>query len=140
MENADASDRRFAFWLRCAAALGAGAVLAVSGCFRPDGLPETVLCGFRRLTGLPCPGCGLTRSFCAISHGEFARAFEFNPFGYVFYALALCLIAWPVVAHFRPGFGERLLHSRAATVVPLVFVVLMMVYGTARIILQASHG
>lgn len=40
-----------------------------------------VLCLFRRATGLPCMGCGLTRSFCAMGKGEIARAAGFHALG-----------------------------------------------------------
>ncbi|MCA9490880.1 MAG: DUF2752 domain-containing protein [Myxococcales bacterium] len=40
-----------------------------------------VLCGFRRLTGIPCPGCGLTRSFVYLAHGHPIDAFRMNVFG-----------------------------------------------------------
>jgi hypothetical protein len=39
------------------------------------------LCGFKNMTGLPCPGCGLTHSFCALAKGSFADAFAFNLLG-----------------------------------------------------------
>jgi hypothetical protein len=39
------------------------------------------LCGFRNMTGLPCPGCGLTHSFCALAKGSFGDAFAFNLLG-----------------------------------------------------------
>src|SRR5262245_22769054 len=50
-------------------------------------LPE--ICLSRRLLGLDCPGCGLTRCFVALAHGEMARAWRFNPAGLLwFVALA----------------------------------------------------
>lgn len=42
-----------------------------------DALP--VLCPFRRLTGLPCPGCGGTHAFVAMAHGQFSAAWGYNP-------------------------------------------------------------
>src|ERR1700753_3212695 len=35
-----------------------------------------VMCPFRLLTGIPCPGCGLTRSFCCFAHGDIRGAFS----------------------------------------------------------------
>jgi len=45
-------------------------------------LPES--CTFKQLTGVGCPGCGLTRCFICLMDGEFARAWEFNPGGFLF--------------------------------------------------------
>lgn len=42
----------------------------------PFPLPK---CGFRSLTGLPCPLCGSTHCLIAISNFEVSRAFHFNP-------------------------------------------------------------
>lgn len=38
-------------------------------------------CLFRRLTGIPCLACGLTRSFLRSAHGEFAEAFSYHLLG-----------------------------------------------------------
>jgi hypothetical protein len=38
-------------------------------------------CGFRRLTGYPCPGCGLTRAADHFAHLHFYTAFTSNPLG-----------------------------------------------------------
>jgi Protein of unknown function (DUF2752) len=58
-------------------------------------LPATdyfTVCGFKNLTGLPCPGCGLTHSFCALAKGDLNGAATFNLLGPPLY-LAL-LILW----------------------------------------------
>ncbi len=51
------------------------------------------LCLFRKLTGLPCPSCGTTRSVLSISHLHFADALYYNPIGFI---MALCLCVLPV--------------------------------------------
>ena len=38
-------------------------------------------CGFRRVTGIPCPGCGLTRVADRVAHLNFAGALRANPLG-----------------------------------------------------------
>lgn len=40
-----------------------------------------VVCVYRRLTGAPCLGCGLTRSFVLLVHGAWLDAFRANPLG-----------------------------------------------------------
>jgi len=58
-------------------------------------LPET--CSFLDLTGLPCPGCGLTRSVVAAAHGNLAASWEFHRLG------ALTLFYILLQAVFRLG-------------------------------------
>ena len=38
------------------------------------------LCLFHRLTGLDCPGCGMTRAFLRLAHGDVAGAWHLHPF------------------------------------------------------------
>ena len=45
----------------------------------PTGGP--VLCTFKRLTGIGCPGCGLTRSISAMMHFRIAEALHWHLFG-----------------------------------------------------------
>lgn len=46
------------------------------------------LCPVHRATGLPCPGCGLTRAISALTQGDLATAAGLNPFAF---------LAWPVL-------------------------------------------
>ena len=69
------------------------AVFAVSALWRPSELPGVVLCPFRALTGLPCPGCGMTRAFCSLGHGDLQGAFGYNALAPFVFAAALLLWA-----------------------------------------------
>lgn len=45
------------------------------------------------LTGLPCPGCGMTRALFLALTGRFARAWEFQPpvYGWILLGLAFAV-------------------------------------------------
>jgi hypothetical protein len=48
-------------------------------------------CLVRRLTGFPCPGCGLSRACAALAQGDWLRAAELHAFAYALPPLALLL-------------------------------------------------
>jgi hypothetical protein len=43
------------------------------------------LCPFYRLTGLPCPFCGLTRAFVCLGHGRGMESLHWHPIGWLVY-------------------------------------------------------
>ena len=120
--------------LRYRYSFAAALALGLSFCFAPDALPGFEICQFKRWTGLPCPGCGLTHSLCSISHGQFARAWGENPFGYLFYALALLLVLWPLLVRAFPRLRTSPHTARALAILPPVLVGAMLIFGAARII------
>ena len=69
------------------------AVFALSAFWSPADLPGVVLCPFRAVTGLPCPGCGMTRAFCSMGHGDLAGAFGYNALAPFVFAAALLVWA-----------------------------------------------
>lgn len=75
--------------------LSAAALLAAA--LLPDGAARRgpVLCWFRRLTGRPCPSCGLTRSWQATAHGRVREGLRDHPFGPLTMAIALWLAIDP---------------------------------------------
>ncbi|MGW0037537.1 DUF2752 domain-containing protein [Gordonia sp. NPDC003376] len=118
------------------AGLGA-AGLAAAALLDPIGIqhgPE--LCVFRRLTGLPCPGCGLTRSWVMTAHGDLGHAFSFNLFGPLTFAVAALVVVgalWVVITGRGPrraGTGGRM--PRWGVRVLIGVLVLFLVYGVAR--------
>lgn len=50
-------------------------------------LPE--LCSFRRMTGMDCAGCGMTRCFISLGHGDVLGAWNYNPAGILLYGIVL---------------------------------------------------
>lgn len=50
------------------------------------------LCIFRLLTGIPCPGCGMTRALAAVLRGDAASAFSFHPLWWTLPLLLLLLL------------------------------------------------
>jgi hypothetical protein len=80
---------------------GVGAVV-VARALSPDRIEDgPVICPFRLLTGLPCPGCGLTRSWVYLAHGSWGESLAAHPFGVVAVALVLALVAAVIVARVR---------------------------------------
>ena len=61
-------------------------------------------CNFLTLTGIPCPGCGMTTTFTHIAHGNFVDAFGTQPFGVVLFSLMTLL--------FILGLGDLLLGKK----------------------------
>ena len=71
-------------------------------------------CPFHALTGLECPGCGVTRMCLALLRLDFAAAWAANPGLLLLSPLILALVGWQVTDYVRtgdrrPGRGQRLL-------------------------------
>ena len=66
-----------------------------------------VLCPFRRITGIPCPSCGLTRSWQAAGHGRLRDAVRAHPLG----PLTMITAAWIAL----DGRAERRLAAQTSS-------------------------
>lgn len=86
--------------------------------------PDAVLCTFRRITGVPCPGCGATRAVAALAQGEIAHAFALNPL----FLAALLLLASLLALRLLAGVAPRLRPSRAALLIAAALVVVNWAY------------
>lgn len=81
-----------------------------------------IVCPFRLLTGLPCPGCGLTRSWVFAVRGDLAASVAAHPFGLPLLGLVLVLAVLTVARRLAGRAAPRLddLVRHPATVAVLV--------------------
>jgi hypothetical protein len=73
-----------------------------------------VLCLFRRVTGQPCPSCGLTRSWQAIGHGRVSEGRTSHPFGLLTMLAAVWLMTDASAERRLQDVGRRWWHLAAA--------------------------
>lgn len=112
--------------LRLAAAAGVAALVggsAVVAYFDPSKSNFLPVCPLFALTGFACPGCGLTRGFHSLFHGDIISAIDFNAFIllwaaiFAYVAVSLTSMAvrgrglpmWPTNARFLTIFGIALI-------------------------------
>ncbi|PTY06742.1 hypothetical protein DB346_00305 [Verrucomicrobia bacterium LW23] len=100
--------------------------------FSSAGLPS--ICTFYLATGLPCGGCGLSRSCSALVRGRLVEAWEYNPFGYFFMACFIVALVGGVLTARRPELKSFVLPSGRFVLRMAVIVSLTLVgYGMWRI-------
>lgn len=82
------TERTLALWLLVAAAFAAVAGIVFFQYADPNH-PQSLLppCMFHAATGYYCIGCGITRAFHALAHGDLARAFDMNPLAVIMVGL-----------------------------------------------------
>ena len=73
--------------------LAATAGVLVVGYFNPTTAQFFPACPFHALTGLNCPGCGLTRGFHSLLQGDVLTALHFNALLPVYFLFLLYLFA-----------------------------------------------
>lgn len=84
---------------------GAGVAVAAAGAgliwyFNPSNVSFLPVCPLFKFTGFACPGCGMTRGFHALFHGDVLTALDYNAliplfvllFGAIFGSLLLVVI------------------------------------------------
>ncbi len=90
--------------------LGALLALPLAALLPSDGAGIPV-CWFQALSGLPCPGCGLTRAFSSLLHGQVQAAFAYHPFVFLLLPLFGIMAAHNFLpARARQGL-ERFCHA-----------------------------
>ncbi len=95
----------------------------------------STICMFKNTTGLPCPGCGLSHSFCEIGKGHLASAVTWNWLGIPTFVFAILvwlkalfvLMRWDGPVHRLDHLASRLRPLR-------IFAAAFVLYGCGRIL------
>jgi hypothetical protein len=93
---------------------------------------EPGLCLFKRVTGIPCPSCGSTRSVLSILKGDFVEALLWNPFGLIIMAILVLAPLWIIydIVFHKDSFFQVYNHTeiflrRKWIAVPLILMVIL---------------
>jgi hypothetical protein len=117
---------------RILAGAGATGLVAASATvwyFDPTNAGFFPACPLYSLTGFACPGCGLTRGFHALSHGDVLTALDYNallPFFGLLIGIGFASMVYFAVRGRR--IPVNLLHPNALW----VFLVLLLAFGVTR--------
>ena len=96
------------------------------------GMPVDAACAFKQRFGVPCPACGMSRSFVLTLHGDLATALDLNPggpmlvLGILYFSGAMLWLSFRQRLRSRPNLSRtvrRIQWSTAAVGVSLMAVV-----------------
>jgi hypothetical protein len=93
-------------------------------------------CPLLHATGLPCPGCGLSRAIVLLLHGDWRTSLELHAFAPVF-VIALLLVAWATVLpqQQRRWLIDRFEIVERRTGITAILLVGLMLYWLIRLLL-----
>ncbi|MCI6020027.1 MAG: DUF2752 domain-containing protein [Clostridiales bacterium] len=105
--------------------LAAGGLYALFYLKTGIGIP----CMFRLVTGLKCPGCGVTHMCAALLHMDFKAAWESNPAIFSMLPAGAVLFVYTVYVYIREG---RWPGQRWYNIIIGVMIAVMTVFGVVR--------
>jgi hypothetical protein len=96
-------------------------------------------CAFLRLTGVPCPGCGLTRACMLLAKGDVQSSIRFHAFAPIF----LVFVAILIIATLLPkSVTEPLIHKAETlerqTGITIIILGGLILYWLARLLLYPT--
>lgn len=128
--------RGSALWLdkRCVFVAWVGILLAIA--CPPDGLGIS-LCWHYGATGIPCIGCGMTRSLSCALRGLFSQSWHYHPMGIPILALFLLTAAQSLLPEVWRNRLKAFIENRATAfgALYIAFVGMFVAFGSVRALL-----
>lgn len=110
-------------------------IYVLGGCYLLfyNSLSFHIPCLFRLITGIPCPGCGMTRAFRYIIDGKLLMAINTNFFAiplFAFLAIVPIWIAFDILNN-RQTFESAMRHTwtREHTIIALLIIAIGWIYN-----------
>lgn len=106
--------------------LGVFTLAAIINPYEPDGSARSMGthtqigladCGFLRVTGVPCPSCGMTTSFALLMRGDVVNSVRANLAGTGLAVIGLVSIPWCLLSAWR---GQKLFVRSAEWAVSII--------------------
>lgn len=95
------------------------------------------VCPFFKITGLDCPGCGMTRAAAALFYGDIRRSLQLHPFASLFIAgWLLLLLAIIIPEKFNKRIIAQLENLEKKTGIVLLFLLFFLLFGVVRLIYE----
>lgn len=120
-----------------------GLLLAGAWVYPRTPISDWILCPFRWLTELRCPGCGMTRSVTAFVRGDWLSAWSSHPAGPLL-LLGLAIFGGVRLADRLAGrtvlSGVRTRWKRIATPVYVGLIVLLLLFWAGRLYVDVFGG
>ncbi len=111
------------------------ALLAASYFLYPLSDDGTPLCWFKLAFGLPCMGCGLTRAFSSLAHGQFDVALHYHFLAPAVFVWIVLWYAFALIAQFKPDWKKPRWWGPAGN----ALVMAMMILYCGRMVMFFSH-
>jgi hypothetical protein len=94
----------------CTVVLGLAMTMSVQGGTQVNlpgfSTPLPELCHSRRVFGIDCPGCGMTRCFISLGHGDVASAWTYNASGILLFGLVVAQLPYRTMQLWRLSRGR----------------------------------
>ncbi|MDY6122060.1 MAG: DUF2752 domain-containing protein [Porphyromonas sp.] len=102
--------------------------------FASEFLP--IRCVFKSLTGYPCAGCGLLRSFGAMLHGRWSEALYYNPLTFVLLGyLSILLLAATIDKFFAKQWYRQLTRGKTSSFLLIILFAITLINWVRNIVL-----
>lgn len=105
--------------------IAAGAAYGIAAGWLGFGIP----CPFRLVTGLKCPGCGVSRMFISLLRLDFKEAFYANRLLLVTLPVIVGLLLSYIIRYIRTGSKRT---ARAENIICIILIVLFLAFAVVR--------
>lgn len=87
-------------------------------------------CLFHKITGLHCPGCGLTRMLIALWKGNIKEAFMYNQLLFILLPFFLIDVIYSIYLYITAK--EDQIRKRIPKYVPTILMIVLLIWGVIR--------